>query len=622
MSWSDDNKSTYDFFLGKHKNILLFFGFMFAVLSLNLFYLQIISGSYYRDISEKQRLNTAKEKAPRGLIYDGKGSLVVGNEFGYVALFYPFEQQELPSKDTIDQLSAILKRDVNNEIEAGLKYKRVIQIADNLTLEEVFKIQEKKLFMPGIAVTKIPKRKYFNAVETCHITGYVGEVTQEEIENMQDDNYRPGDFIGRGGVEQSYDKYIRGTDGGLQLEVNAKGQQRKAFKYYAPESGNNVHLTIDVELQKIVYDALKNSTTGRGAAVALDVRTGAVKVLVSCPGYDTNDVYTKRYVQYLRDKNLPLFNRATQALYPPGSIFKIITFIAAMDYLNFDPSHTEYCIGKFELGDRFYSCWFKEGHKTVNLITATANSCNVYFYKLGLKLGVRILEKYAKLFHLGEQTGIDIPYEKKGFVPTPEWKKLKMKMTWLQGDTVILAIGQGALWVTPLQMASMVSAVANKGTFYKPYLVETVRNPYNNQIIYQHTPEIKDVLEINNSIWKTLNKALMEAVKNGTAKRTYFNSLTVAAKTGTAQNPQGIDHAWVVAYAPAENPELAVAVIVENGGGGGTNSVPIAREIFRKYFNLNEGPDPQIIRKSSSTAVNIKNQIEQKAEHVEEEHHL
>lgn len=591
MSWSDDNKITYNFFIEKHKNVLLFFVFMFAVLSLNLFYLQIISGSYYKDIAERQRLNTSKERAPRGMIYDSKGNVLVGNEFGYVALFYPFEQQELPAKDSIEQLSSILKRDINPEIETGFKYKRVIKIADNLTLDEVFKIHEKKLFLPGIAVTKIPKRKYFNSIENCHVTGYVGEVTQDEIENMQEDNYRPGDFIGRGGIEQSYDKYIKGIDGGLQFEVNAKGQQKKTFKYYSPEMGNNVFLTVDAELQKIAYDALAKSTTGRGAAVAIDVKTGAVRTFVSCPGYDTNAVFTRKYSHYLKDKDLPLFNRAIQALYPPGSIFKIITFIAAMDHLDFDPSHTEYCTGSFELGDRFYSCWFKEGHKKVNLITATANSCNIYFYKLGLQLGVRILGQYARMFHLGETTGIDIPYEKKGFVPTPEWKKLKMKMSWLQGDTVILAIGQGALWVTPLQMASMASVVANNGVFYTPYLVENIKNPYTNEIIYEHKPEIKDKLEIDMRIWKTLNKALVEAVKNGTARRTYFKNLTVAAKTGTAQNPQGVDHAWMVAYAPAENPELAVAVIVENGGGGGTNSVPIAREIFKKYFNIYEETD-------------------------------
>jgi penicillin-binding protein 2 len=591
MSWSDDNKTTYNFFIEKHKNILIFFIFMFAVLSLNLFYLQIINGSYYKEIAERQRLNTSKERAPRGLIYDAKGNILVGNEFGYVALFYPFEQHELPSQDTIEQLSAILKRDINPEIEAGLKYKRVIQIADNLSLDEVFQIQEKKLFMPGIAVTKIPKRKYFNAVENCHVTGYVGEVTQDEIENMQEDNYRPGDFIGRGGIEQAYDKYIRGIDGGLQLEVNAKGQPKKAFKYYSPETGNSVFLTIDADLQKVAYEALEKSTTGRGSAVVIDVKTGAVKVLVSCPGYDTNDVFTKKYANYLRARNLPLFNRAIQALYPPGSIFKVITFIAAMDNLDFDPSHTEYCTGSFELGDRHYACWFKEGHKTVNLITATAKSCNIYFYKLGLKLGVRVLEKYAKMFHLGQQTGIDIPYEKKGFVPTPEWKKLKMKMTWLQGDTVILAIGQGALWVTPLQMASMISAVANDGIFYTPYLVENIKDPKTNEVLYQHEQEIADKLEIDMRIWKTLNKALTEAVQNGTARRTYFKDLTVAAKTGTAENPQGVDHAWMIAYAPAENPELAVAVIVENGGGGGTNSVPIAREIFKKHFNIYDETD-------------------------------
>lgn len=588
MSWNNDDKSTYNLFIDKYKNIVFLFFILFLFLSLQLFYLQVIRGAFYRNVSEHQRLNTTHERASRGIIYDSTGKIIVGNESNYVALFYPFEQQYLPSEDTIEQLNKILKRDIKPSIDKGWRYGRVVKIADNLTLDEVFRIQEKKLFLPGITVVKEPKRTYFNSIENAPITGYVGEVRADELETLETDGYKAGDFIGRGGIEQSYDKYLRGIDGGLDLEVNAKGQHQKAFSYRAPQIGNSVYLTIDDDLQKVAYDALTKTTTGKGAAVVIDVRNGAVKALVSCPSYDTNKVFTGEYRKYLKDKKLPLFNRAIQALYPPGSTFKIITFIAAMEHLHLNPNHTEECKGKFELGDRVFACSSKAGHGRINLIRAMTVSCNIYFYQLGLDLGVRVLEEYAKLFHLGEPTGIDIPSEKKGFVPTPEWKKAKMKMIWLKGDTVIFAIGQGALWVTPLQMATTMAAVANRGIYYKPYLVEKVVDAENNNTLYTHSPETKEAINVSSNTWEQLNKALTNVVEEGTAVRTKLKDIKIAAKTGTAQNPHGEDHAWVVAYAPADNPEIALAVIVENGGSGGVISVPVAREIFKKYFNINE----------------------------------
>ena len=222
-----------------------------------------------------------------------------------------------------------------------------------------------------------------------------------------------------------------------------------------------------------------------------------------------------------------------------------------------------------------------------------AYSCNTYFYILGLDLGVRVIVEYAKKFRLGEKTGIDIASEKKGFIPTPEWKKLKMKMTWLKGDTAILAIGQGALWVTPLQMANLMATIANRGMSYKPYLVDKITDSSTKEIIFKHEPEENEKIELDNYTWEQLNKALEAVVDYGSAKRTKFKNIKVAAKTGTAENPHGEDHAWVVAYAPSNNPKLALAVIVENGGFGGKNSVPIAREIFKQYFNIVDTPEDE-----------------------------
>ena len=591
MVWQKEDKFAYEMFLEKHRIVLVFFAFLFVILSGRLFYLQIIKGNMYRKISEQQRMYNTRERASRGVVYSEDGVKLIGNDFTYIALFYPFEQQKMPSQETIEALGKILNRDISPSIDKGWRYGRVVQLAGNLTIEEMFKIQEKKLTLPGISVVKEPKRVYYDSEANGHITGYTGEIRQDEIEDMADDGYKMGDYIGRGGIEQVYDKYLQGTDGGWQLEVNARGYQTKAFRYIPPAIGASVYSTVNSKLQSAAYAALQDSPTGRGAAVVIDVKTGAVKALVSTPGFDANKVGTKDFGVYLKDKNLPLFNRAIQALYPPGSIFKIITFAAAEDLLNTDPGVSEYCTGTFELGDRWYNCWLTTGHGRVNLITAMAQSCNIYFYQLGLELGVRNLEKYAKRFYLGEKTGIDLPNEKRGFVPNPRWKELQMNMKWLQGDTVIFAIGQGALWVTPLQMAEMITAVANRGTYYRPFIVSKVISAGGEEL-YKHETEMNPQINLADKTWDLLHKALIETVENGTAKRSKIPGIKIAGKTGTAQNPQGEDHAWFVSYAPADNPEIALAVIVENGGGG-LNAVPVGKKIYETYFNVEPEEDKE-----------------------------
>jgi penicillin-binding protein 2 len=587
MVWQREDRFSCDIFMRKHKVMLVFFMFLFAVLFVRLFYLQIIRGNYYKNVAEAQRLYTTYEKAPRGIIYDAHGKTLVDNDYKYVILFYPFAQDDTPSEKTILELNKILNRDVRQSIDKSWRHLRGIKIAENLTIEEMFKVQEKKLTLPGITVAKEPKRVYRSGEVNAHVTGYVGEINAKELGQMRAQGYRPGDHIGRNGIEQYYDSYLKGTDGGWQLEVNARGQQVKAFRYIAPEIGASVYTTIDSDLQTAAYEEMLKTPTGRGAAVAIDTQTGAVKAFISVPGYDTNKVSSGEFKDYLKNKKLPLFNRAIGGLYAPGSTFKTVTFAAACDILNFNPSQTYLCTGKFELGDRFYLCANRSGHGTVNLISALAVSCNVYFYNIALELGVRNIERFARKFYLGEPTGIDLPGEKKGFVPTPEWKKQKMKMKWLSGDTLIFAIGQGALWVTPLQMAALTSAIANRGVYRKPYIVDKVLDFHGN-IEYEHKPEYKNSIELENRTWDLLRKGMIEAVEHGTARRTQFKNLRVAAKTGTAQNPHGEDHAWVIAYAPADDPRLAVAVIVENGGGGGTVAVPVARKIFESYFNLGE----------------------------------
>ncbi|MCA6080216.1 MAG: penicillin-binding protein 2 [Endomicrobium sp.] len=585
MTLQKEDKSAYEAFLKKHKIILMFFILLFICLSLRLFYLQIIKGGSYEKVSQQQRMHSTYERAPRGVIYSADNIVLADNEFTYAALFYPFGQQQTPTNESIKELNKILGRDVKISADKCYRYGRFVKLADNITMEEMFKIQEKKSILKNISIVRETRRIYCYPEAVSHIIGYTGEISVDEIEKWSEQERKIGDYVGRGGIEQSYDVYLQGKDGGWQVEVNAKGYRIKAFKYVPPQAGSNVYSTVDLKLQKAAYDALKSSSTGRGAVVVLDTRTGAVKALVSCPGFDANKAGAKDFGRYLKDKNLPLFNRSLQAVYPPGSVFKIITFAAAVELLNIDSEKTVRCTGSFELGNRHYSCWYKPGHGAVNLISALARSCNVYFYQLGLKLGIGNLEKYARKFYFGQKTDIDLPNEKKGFVPSPEWKKSKLKMPWLYGDTVIFAIGQGALLVTPIQMAYVISAVANRGVCRKPYIVDRIVD-FNGNEVYKHALEFGGRIDLSDKTWNLLYKALLETVESGAGIRSKISGVKIAGKTGTVQNPHGSDHAWFVSYAPADAPEIAIAVVVENGGGGGLNAVPISRKIYETYFNI------------------------------------
>jgi penicillin-binding protein 2 len=584
MVWQKEDHFAYENFLEKHKTILVFFILLFICLSIKLFYLQIIKGNKYKAISEQQRLDNTNERAPRGIIYSSDNDILASNEFSYIVLYYLPDGHKKILNETLKALEIILGRDIKPKTDKNNKYGQILKLADNLTKEEMFKIREQNMHLRGVIVARESRRVYPLAEASSHVIGYTSEIKLEEIEELSEQGYKRGDYIGRGGIEQAYDQYLQGKTGGWQVEVNARVYRVKSPMYIPSEIGASIYSTINSKLQKVAFDALKNSDTGKGAVVVLDAKTGAVLSLVSCPGFDTNKIRYKKFSKFLKDKNLPLFNRTLQALYPPGSVFKVVTFAAAVEVLNINPLEEVLCTGKFELGDRHYACWYKHGHGWLDSIHAIAQSCNIYFYQLGLKLGVENLEKFSKKFYLGRKTGIDLPNEKSGLVPNPEWKKSKQKMKWLQGDTVIFSIGQGGLWVTPLQMSHMMSSIANKGVCDKPYVVEKIAD-VNGEELYRHKPEKEERIDLSDHTWSLLHTALLEAVEAGTGRRCKFKYIKVAGKTGTAQNPQGKDHAWFISYAPVDNPEIVIAVIVEHGGFG-VNAVPIGRKIYEAYFNI------------------------------------
>ncbi len=591
MVWQQENRLNYEDFLEKYQVVIWALLSLFLILSSRLFFLQVVRGAYYRDLSEQQRTHLILERAPRGVIYDVTGQVIVGNKAAFTALFYPFSQNKIPAKEVMEQLGKILPlKNLKASIALGWRTGKVVRLSDSLTRSEMFQLQEQRLAFPGISVVKEERREYNAPEYNAHLTGYLNEVTQDELDDaLSDEGYKSGDWIGRSGLEQSYNTFLRGQDGGWQIEVDAYGHQTRLVRHILPRMGNSLNTTIDEKLQEVAGEGLAKSPTGRGAVVAIDPRSGAVRCFVSGPGYDPNASLTRDFYKYVvdKEKKLPLFNRAVQGLYAPGSTFKLVTFSAALAEGGVDPSLTYYCPGHFDFGDKVFLCWNKKGHGRLSLIPALANSCNVYFYQLGLKIGPKLLYKYAKMFRLGEKTDIEIPSEKKGLIPDAEWKLKKMHDAWWQGDTINMAIGQGPLWVTPVQLAVYVAAVANSGTIYKPYIVDSVVSP-SGEKLYQAVVTKKGEVKMPEQVWRLLHIGLEEVVLNGTGRGCYFNNLKVAGKTGTAQNPHGQDHAWFIAYAPADNPELAIAVIVENGGHGGTAAVPIARKMFETYFKLNE----------------------------------
>jgi len=588
MVWQQENRLSYEDFLDRHGFIVVLFVLIFSTLSIRLFFLQIIEGRFYKNISEQQRTHLITERAPRGKILDCSGEVIAGTKTSYVAIFYPFSQNVSPPQETIDRLGTILEDEkLVSRLANGWRTGQSVRLAKDLKREDMFRLMEQRLMLPGISVVKEARRNYLSPLANSHLVGYLGEVARKELDNMSNEEYKMGDWVGKGGLEKYYDNLLRGQDGGWQIEVDAYGRQIKLVKHIPYVPGDDIYTTIDSKLQEVAIEALSETSTQRGAVVGIDPRDGSIRILVSSPGYDPNLSTSQDFGKYLKDKSLPLFNRAIQALYSPGSTFKIVTFIGALAENKVEQDQTFVCTGSFSFGNKTFKCWNKKGHGRVALKEALAKSCNVYFYQLGLKVGPKILQEYSNKFGLGKVTGIESFSEKSGLVPTEEWKQGRMHDSWHPGDTINMAIGQGPLWVSPAQMASLIATVANRGKYYQLHMVDKIVSP-DGDVVFKYKSKIKGNVVLPDQVWGVLIDALTAVVSNGTAGVCYFPDLEVAGKTGTAQNPAGKDHAWFVAFAPVKNPELALAVIVENGGSGGAVAAPIARRIFEQKFNIHK----------------------------------
>ena len=594
----------------KHRVILFSFvvGAIFFLLLLRLWHLQILSTEDYRSMSENNRLRFVPVAASRGTILDRNGKVMVRNRPSFSLAVVP---QEVKDKDALFDLLASLIGLDRTELAARwdkgkgrAKYYPVV-LASNISRDQVEIIEENRLRLPGVEIEMKPVRDYPWGTMASHLFGYISEISENEL-NLDDfQEYNQGDYIGKNGIERSLENELHGSDGGRQLEVDARGRVLRTISESYPEVGNSVVLTIDASIQEQAEKAFGDQA---GAAVAMDVNSGEVLAFVSNPGFDPSLFSGKMpadiWKEYLEDKRRPLENKALTGQYPPGSTFKIITALAGLGYGKIDNRTQVNCTGSYEFGNSSFRCWNKRGHGITNLRKSLRESCDVFYYQLGEQLGVDRIADMAAKFKLGSALGIDLSTEKKGLIPSSEWKKKRFGQRWYRGETLPVAIGQGYVLMTPIQLASMISTVATEGFIYRPQLVKKVVD-LEGKTIREIKPELLGKADIPAEHFKLVKEGLFAVVNEpgGTGAAARIYDATVAGKTGTSQvvklrdSSRGTpykfrDHALFVAFAPYDKPEIAVAVVVEHGEHGGSAAAPVAGRILRAYFDSKKPPKP------------------------------
>ena len=564
-------------------------------------YLQIYEGEYYAGLADGNRIRIITAVAPRGTFYDRNGQLLVTNRPGFTVSLLPLTS---PIKEeVIERLSALVHvpvEDIKAKI-AGHSGFDPIRIKTDVTPDIVSIIEEQKELYPGVMIENTPIRDYVLKQEGAHTFGYVSEINDEELKEKKADGYKSGDIIGKFGLEKIYDKYVRGEDGGDQVEVDVSGKPVKRLGRKMPVPGDDLVLTIDKDLQtaaeKAVDDRLAAIHASAAAAVVMNPQTGEVLAMVSRPAFDPNlfahGISSKDWAKLNNNPFHPMDNKTISGEYPPGSTFKIVTGTAALTEGKVAPEEKIFDSGHHWIIPKGNA----EGEALgwINFQEALAHSDNVYFYEMGNRLGIDLLEKYARMFGLGQRTGIDLPYEAKGLVANREYKKKNFEDgDWYLSETFDAAIGQGFNLVTPLQAAMVMGEIAADGKRYKPHLVSRIQTQ-DGDVIKEFQPELLSELQVPANVIRLVQEGLHDVTKFGTAASTFRGfPVDIAGKTGTAENSQGRDHGWFVAYGPFDNPNIVVAVIVEQGGFGSQSAVPIGREILEAAFHVGRyAPDAQ-----------------------------
>jgi penicillin-binding protein 2 len=599
---------------------------LLAVIVGRLFYFQVWHGRAYAEQAKHNRVRLEILSRIRGRLLDRGGEILAENILSYCLSFDPYEKQfvsrNVEVSEVLSRISELLGIDRIDEweslIEKGKEVPfRPVRLMCNLNIEQISIIEEHRAELPGVRIESRPRRYYPHGELACHLLGYVSEVTGRELRTSGEDVYQTGDTAGRTGVEGRKEEALRGRNGKEYVEVDASGRRVQSTPdrpplppKEQPGAGMDVVLTLNAELQKAAEAALGEHRSG--AIVVLDPRDGAVLAMVSQPGFDPNlfsvGLSPEEWGELNSHPMHPLMNRVTQALYPPGSTLKMLTAAAGLEEkaTRYD-AQFESCKGSYKFGRRVFRCWKPEGHGRVGFKKAIETSCDVYFYQLGLRLGIDKLAEFAREFGLDERTGVELPGEKAGSFPTTEWyDRTYGRRKWGRGVLLNLAIGQGEILTTPIGLAAFCAAIANDGYLYEPYVVRK-EFPYGRTDPLDPGPARKKpraVVRLSQSTFTTLRQAMEAAIsgRNGTGRLAAIPGVRVAGKTGTAQNPHGEDHALFIGFAPVEAPEIAFVVVVENAGHGGAVAAPVAGRLLRSYFQLPEPVNVAISQRDSALA--------------------
>ncbi|MDH5457955.1 MAG: penicillin-binding protein 2 [Nitrospinota bacterium] len=577
----------------------------FLTLLLRVWYLQVLKGSDFMGLSESNRVRLISLPSYRGEITDRNGVTLASIRPSFNLYVTPEDVQDLD--ETLNVLKEKIEFDVDkvkSDIRQSQPFMDVLIKAD-IQRDQMAFVEENNQLLGGIHLKVEPLRNYLYGELAAHTLGYLGEINKDKL-NKGEAGYRMGDIVGKEGIEFLFEQDMQGKKGYKEVEVDVSGRELAVLRKSPPQSGNHVQLTLDLRIQKVVEQLMTGTeeTPINGSAVVMKVQTGEILAMTSKPSFDPNlfaaGISVREWRKLLFNDQHPLQNKAIDGQYPPGSVYKIIAAYAALEEEAVTPEETVFCPGYFRLGRRLYRCWRRGGHGDVDLHTALAQSCDVYFYTVGHKLGIDTLARYAKMLGMGSLTQINLLGEKPGLVPTKEWKLRARGEEWLAGETISASIGQGFNLATPIQQARLIATVANGGILLKPYLVRKIKDK-GGEVVREVFPSIENRLVSRPDTLSIIQKGLFAVVneKRGTGWRARTKQITVAGKTGTAQvvklkkdvkdeEEEEIpykyrDHAWFVGYAPFENPEIAVAVIVEHGGHGGSAAAPIVRQIIEAY---------------------------------------
>jgi len=586
--------------------IQVLFGAALAVYLMTFWYLQVVRTDYYRRLSDSNHLRRVTLLPQRGLIADAEDRPLVGNRIAFNVRLDREKAGEVAA--LMPTLSRILGTGEHTLFERLSRYRarpafEPVVLKEDVDLREVAYIESRRLELPMVSIEIESRRDYPHGELAAHVLGYVGEVNEEQVRKDQQREFDLGDVVGRAGIERQYDAALRGAKGWKEVVVNSHGREmQEVGEGRQPSPGRALRLTVDLDLQATLEQAYGEEL---GSAIFLNPDSGAILAMISRPAYDPN-VFARRFSQdvwqTLRgDPRHPLQDRVSLSKFAPGSVFKIVMAIAALEERVAGPGRIDHCSGSYRFGEKSFLCWGirKGGHGWIGMREALIQSCNVYFYRLGNEMGIDRIAKWARLLGFGAPTGIDLPHEEGGTVPDPDWKRRAVPRdpTWHPGETISVSIGQGALEVTPLQMAVLASTLANGGTVYRPHLVrsketrEGVEEGAGDEALVRTVSLQPSTLAvIKDALWGVVNDA-------GTGARARIEGRDVCAKTGTAQvfrvsrdidadklPKEKRDHAWFVGFAPKDKPQIAWAVFVQNGGHGGTVGAPIARAVLERFF--------------------------------------